>query len=138
MNPNVFYNLTFKYTYYDENKTLKEYTFDSVGVRTSIPKINLSVVKIVNHRLYYKISLDKNYTVVGGTINLYLNNQFSNITASIPAKGNVSTISGNDCYLDISSLELSNSTDNLLSLRVVNLNFNTYSVNPSVSYNFKY
>ena len=137
LSPNVYYNLTFKYTYYDENQNLKEYSFDQVGVRTTLPKINVSVVKVVNQRIYYKISLDKNYTVTGGNINLYLNDQFTNITSSISSKGNVSTISGDDCYLDISKLALSDE-ENLLSVRLVSLSFNTYTINPGVSYNFKY
>ena len=38
LSPNVYYNLVFKYSYYDKNKSLKEYTFDEVGVFTEIPK----------------------------------------------------------------------------------------------------
>ena len=139
LTPNVYYHLTFKYTYYDEAKNLKEYTFDEIGLRTSVPKINLSVVKIVGNKLYYKISFDKNYTITGGTIRLYLNDQFVNVTGSIPSnRGNVSSISGNDCYLDLSGLKISNSNDNLISVRLVSLSFNTYTINPGVSYNFKY
>ena len=138
LSPNVYYNLTFKYTYYDYDKSLKEYTFDEVGIRTNIPKINLSVIQIVNNKLYYKLSFDKNYTITGGNINLYLNDQFTNISASVPTKGNVSTISGSDCYLDISELQFSNSTDNIISIRLVNLNFDTYQINPSVNYSFRY
>ena len=137
LSPNVFYNLTFKYSY-NENKTLKEYTFDTFGVRTSIPNINLSVLKIVDKKLYYRISFDRNYSVVGGSLNLYLNDNFTEITASVPAKGNVSSISGIDCYLDISSLNLNSSNENILSLKLVSLSFNTYTVNPKVSYNFRY
>ena len=138
LTPNVYYNLTFRYTYYDESKSLKEYTFDEVGVRTVVPTINLSVVKMVNNRLYYKISLDKNYTITGGTINLYLNDQFTNITASVPAKGNVSSISGNDCYLDLTGLRVTSNEGNILSIRLIGLSFNTYSVNPGTSYSFRY
>ena len=138
LTPNVYYNLTFKYTYYDTTKDLKEYVFDEVGIRTSIPKVNVSIVKLVNKKLYYKISLDSNYTVTGGTVNLYLNDQFTGITSSIPAKGNVSFISGDDCYLDLSELSFAATGNVLLSVRVVNLSFNTYTVNPGASYNFKY
>ena len=120
--PNVYYNLSFKYTYYDYDKSLKEYTFDKVGLRTTVPKIYLSVLQIINHKLYYKISFDKNYTVTGGEIRLHLNNQDTGIVASIPTKGSVSTISGSNCYLDLSGLKLSGK-DDILSLRLVNLNF---------------
>ena len=138
LSPNVYYNLTFKYTYNDDENNLKEYTFDSVGLRTSVPKVTLSVLKIVNHKIYYKISFDKSYTVTGGSVNLYVNDQFANISGSIPTRGSVLSISGDDCYLDISKLNLSSDGENIISLRVVNLGFNTYRVNPSASYSFKY
>ena len=62
LTPNVYYNLKFKYTYYDELKNLKEYTFDEFGLYTEVPKMVLNVTKLVNNKLYYKISLDKSYT----------------------------------------------------------------------------
>ena len=37
--------------------------------------MTLSTTKIVGNKLYYKISLDGNYTIVGGTINLLLNGE---------------------------------------------------------------
>ena len=138
LTPNVYYNLTFKYSYYDENKILKEYTFDEVGLHTEIPTMILTATKIINNKLYYKISLDKNYTITGGTINLYLNDQFTNISGSISAKGNVSTISGDDCYIDLSDLDLSKNNENILSIRLVSLSFNTYTINPGISYKFRY
>ena len=136
--PNVYYKLTFKYTYYDENKELKEYKFAEEGLKTVVPKISIVATKIVNKKIYYKITLDKSYTVSGGTINLYLNNQFTNITANVPTKGKVMSISGSDCYLDISSLKLNSDNENLLSVRLVNLGFDTYNINPKAIYNFRY
>lgn len=138
LTPNVYYNLTFKYSYYDEKQILKEYKFDEVGVFTEIPKIILTATKITNNKLYYKITLDRNYTITGGTINLYLNDQFTNISGSISAKGNVSTITGDDCYIDLSNLELSTNTENVLNIRLVSLSFNTFTINPGVNYKFKY
>lgn len=138
LTPNVYYNLTFKYTYYDESKNLKEYTFDEVGLYTQIPQMVMSATKIINNKLYYKISLDKHYTITGGTVSLYLNDQYTNITSSIPAKGSVKEISGEDCYLDLSSLNLSKADDNILTIRLVSLSFNTYTINPSINYQFKY
>lgn len=138
MVPNVYYNLTFRYTYYDENKNLKEYTFDKVGLHTDIPKMVLTATKILNHKLYYKISLDQNYTISGGMVSLYLNDQYTGIDSSISAKGSVSEISGEESYLDLSSLNLTKDTDSVLSIRLVSLSFNTYTINPSISYKFKY
>ena len=138
LTPNVYYNLTFKYSYYDDKKMLKEYTFDEVGIFTEIPKMVLTATKITGNKLYYKISLDRNYTITGGTVNLYLNDQFTGISASISAKGNVSTITGDDCYIDLSTLNLSGDTTNVLNIRLVSLSFNTYTINPSINYKFKY
>ena len=136
--PNVYYNLKFKYTYYDDKKNLKEYTFDEVGLHTSLPKIYMNVTKIIGNKLYYKISFDKNYTVTGGSVNLYLNDQFANITSSIPASGSVSSISGKNCYLDLSDLGVVPGANNLLTVRLVSLNFNTYTINPGIDFKFKY
>lgn len=138
LTPNIFYNLTFKYSYYDENKNLKEYTFDEVGLYTEIPKMILTVTKIANNKLYYKISLDQNYTITGGTVSLYVNDQYTNINSSISAKGSVSEIRGSDCYLDLSSLNLSKADNNILSVKLVSLSFNTYTINPGINYKFKY
>ena len=133
------YNLKFKYTYYDDLKNLKEYTFDEFGLYTDVPQMVLNVTKMVNNKLYYKISLDKSYTITGGNINLYLNDQFTGISSSIPSnRGSVLEISGNDCYLDLSGLNLSSGDENVLSIRLVSLNFNTYTINPGISYNFRY
>ena len=117
---------------------MKEYTFDEVGLHTSLPKIYMNVTKIIGNKLYYKISFDKNYTVTGGSVNLYLNDQFANITSSIPASGSVSSISGKNCYLDLSDLGVVPGANNLLTVRLVSLNFNTYTINPGIDFKFKY
>ena len=98
----------------------------------------LTVTKIANNKLYYKISLDQNYTITGGTVSLYVNDQYTNINSSISAKGSVSEIRGSDCYLDLSSLNLSKADNNILSVKLVSLSFNTYTINPGINYKFKY
>lgn len=136
LTPNIYYNLTFKYTYLENGKT-KEYTFDKFGTYTEIPLMTLVATKVVGNKLYYKILLDNNYTIVGGVINLLLNGQIV-ATNSIPAMGNINEIGGNDCYFDVSDLHLNKGDDNILTLRLVSLSFNTYTVNPNLSYKFKY
>lgn len=133
LTPNIYYNLTFKYTYTQSGKTL-EYTFDKFGTFTEIPSMTLSVPKVVNNKLYYKILLDNNYTIVGGTINLMVNGQVVD-SGSISA-GNVREISGNNCYFDTSSLKLKKG--DIITVRLTSLVFNTYTVKPSLSYKFKY
>ena len=136
--PNVYYNLKFKYTYYDSKKNLKEYKFDEVGLHTSLPQIYLNVTKISGNKLYYKISFDKNYTVTGGSVNLYLNDQFTGISSSVPVSGSVSSISGKNCYLDLSNLGVNQGSGNVLTVRLMSLNFNTYTINPGIDYKFRY
>lgn len=136
LTPNVYYNLTFKYTYLEDGKT-KEYTFDKFGLYTEIPLMTLTATKIVGNKLYYKISLDGNYTIVGGTVNLMLNGQIVD-TSSISAMGNTNEVSGNDCYFDLSKLNLNKSSNYVLTLRLVSFSFNTYTINPNISYKFKY
>lgn len=134
--PNVYYNLIFKYTYTDNDGILKEYEFDEVGLYTKMPSMYMSAVKISNNKFYYKISLDNSYTITGGVVNLYLNEQFTGISGSIGSIGNVSQIYGNDCFVDLSTLNLKKG--DVLEVRLVTLNFNTYTINPSVSYRFMY
>ena len=136
--PNVYYNLKFKYTYYDDKKNLKEYKFDEVGLHTSLPQIYLNVTKISGNKLYYKISFDKNYTVTGGNVNLYLNDQFTGISSSVPVSGSVSSINGKNCYLDLSTLGVNQGSGNVLTVRLMSLNFNTYIINPGIDYKFRY
>ena len=138
LKPNVYYNLLFKYTYYDDNNVLRDYIFDSVGTKTVVPKITMSVLKIVDSKIYYKLSFDKNYTVTGGTIDLLADGIYTEISASIPTFGNVSSLSGDNCYLDISNLTFAPGDNRLLSLKVSSLSFNTYTVVPGVSYSFRY
>jgi len=134
----VFYNLTFKYTYNDDKGNLKEFKFDEIGLYTKIPTMTISALKIVGNKLYYKINLDSKYTVTGGVVNLYLNDQFTNVTSSIGARGSVSSIYGDDCYLDLASLNLDKKVENILEMRIITLNFNTYTINPGIGYKFKY
>lgn len=138
LSPNIYYNLNFKYSY-KENNSLKEYTFDKTGVYTKMPNMNITVPKILNNKIYYKITLDSNYTITGGTVNLLQNGKIVG-SSSISAKGNVNEISGNDCYFDISNLGLSKTDDsyNIITLKIVSLSFNTYTINPGTTYKFKY
>ena len=138
LSPNIYYNLIFKYTYYDENKNIKSYDFDDVTVSTRMPQMILTATRITNNKLYYKITLDKNYTITGGTIKLLLNDQLTDVSGSISAKGSVNVIEGEDCYIDLSSLDLATNSNNVLSIKLVSLSFNAYTIEPNISYNFKY
>ena len=43
-----------------------------------------------------------------------------------------------DCYFDLTDVKFDKSIENIVTIKLVTLNFNTYSVNPNVSYKFKY
>lgn len=133
LTPNVYYNLTFKYTYIRNGKTL-EYTFDEFGTYTEIPNMTLSVPRISKNKIYYKIAFDNNYTVVSGSLNLLINGQYADSVSILP--GNVREISGNDCYFDATSLKIK--SGDTITIKLVSLTFNTYTVRPNLSYKFKY
>lgn len=135
LNPNIFYNLTFKYTYYEKDD-LKEYIFDNVGIRTLIPKIDLNVLKITSDKIFYSIDLDKNYTVTGGIINLYVNDEYAEVMSSIPIFGNTNKVSGDNCYLEISSLSLK--AEDIITLKIVSIGFDIYELDVGTKYSFKY
>ena len=130
------HNLTFKYSY-RENSTNKEKTFDTFGTHTAVPQMTLTATKVVDNKIYYKINLNDSYNIVGGTVNLLINGQIVKNT-SIPVTGKTNEISGQDCYFDISDLNLKKNQNTIITLKVVSINFNTYSVNPNISYKFRY
>ena len=138
LTPNVYYILTFKYTFNDANKNLKETTFDEVGLYTDIPLMTMSATKITSKKLYYKISLDSTYTITGGQVSLYINDQYTGVNSSFSAKGATREITGDDCYLDLTGLKLSKTDGDVITIKLVSLGFNAYNINPSLSYKFKY
>ena len=136
LTPNIYYNLTFKYTY-NEGGRQKEYTFDETGVFTRVPEMILSVNRVVDNKVYYHISLDKKYNITGGTLHLLLNGQVV-AKSNIQALGNVSEIGGNDSYFNISLLKLSKNDANIFTVKLVSVSFNTYTINPDITYKFRY
>ena len=136
LTPNVYYNLTFKYSY-KENSQTKEYTFDNFGIHTVIPSIYLTATKVVDNKVYYKITLDNKYNILGGAVNLLVNGQITK-SASIAPKGTTAQISGSDCYFDLSDLKLNKKNNNVITLKLISLSFNTYTINPGTTYKFKY
>ena len=141
LKPNSPYQLTFKYTYNDELGNLKEYEFDKVDLSTKMPGIYILPMKIANNKLYYKIAFDNAYTIAGGTVQLFLNDQIvEGVVSSINAsKPNVREIySDDENSLDLSGITL-DGDENILEMRIMSLSFNTYSINnPGIGYKFRY
>ncbi len=136
LNPNVYYYLTFKYTYKSDNMQ-KETTFDELGVYTRIPQIVITVPKIVDKKIYYTLEFDDKYTITEGTLYLLMNGQVIT-TESISAVGNVNKIGNSTNYFDISNTNIKPNEDNLLTIKLVSLSFNTYTITPNTTYKFKY
>lgn len=59
-------------------------------------------------------------------------------SASIAPKGTTAQISGSDCYFDLSDLKLNKKNNNVITLKLISLSFNTYTINPGTTYKFKY
>ncbi|MBR3162423.1 MAG: hypothetical protein IKF19_06815 [Bacilli bacterium] len=136
LQPNNYYNLTFKYNNTD-NGQIKANIFDTFGTYTKIPQMILSVPKVIDNKVYYRIDLDSSYNIVGGAINLLVNGQIVKST-SIPAQGTTNKIGGTNYFFDIKDLKLKRNNNTVLTLKLVLINFNTYNVNPGISYKFKY
>lgn len=134
--PNNYYSLTFKYTYLEGGQN-KSRTFDSFGVYTKVPQMVLSVPKVVDNKIYYRVDLDGSFNIVGGAINLLVNGEIVK-SASISPQGTTNKISGNNCFFDIADLKLKKNSNTIVTLKLVLVNFNTYNVNPNISYKFKY
>ena len=134
--PNNYYVLTFKYVYMEKGQT-KSRTFDTFGVYTKVPQMILSVPKVVDNKVYYRVDLDGSFNIVGGAVNLLVNGQIVK-SSSISPQGTTNKIAGNECFFDISDLKLKRNTNTVVTLKLVLVNFNTYSVNPNISYKFQY
>lgn len=137
LTPNVYYNLTFKYTYKASDSAQKETVFDEVGVYTKIPQIIITVPKIVDNKIYYTLEFDDKYTITGGTLYLLLNGQVVT-TESISAMGNVNRIGDATNYFDIKNIKIENVENNIFTIKLVSLSFNTYTITPDITYKFRY
>ena len=89
----------------------------------------------------YKIAFDNAYTIAGGTVQLFLNDQIvEGVVSSIKAsKPNVREIySDDENSLDLSGITL-DGDENILEMRIMSISFNTYSINnPGIGYKFRY
>lgn len=85
--PNTKYNLTFKYSYLDEENNLKTDVFDNISVTTKKPKINLKVTNISNGNIKYLITTDNTYNIEKGTIKVFINNELVR-SSTISINGN--------------------------------------------------
>lgn len=141
------YYLNFKYSYYDDKGTLKEVSFDEVTLSTNMPKIILTVTKIVGNELHYKIDFDKKYTIKSGNLQLYNEaGHPTGVAGSLCVTGSRDTISSvnvtNDgevrCPLDLSKSNFKLKKGEILELRLETLEFNLDRITPKIKYKFMY
>ena len=71
--PGVDYELTFKYTHY-EDELVKEETIDTHKVTTLIPNIAIVGTKVTNKKIDYKISLSR-YIIESAKLRIYINGE---------------------------------------------------------------
>ena len=107
--PNTKYNLTFKYSYLDEENNLKTDVFDNISVTTKKPKINLKVTNISNGNIKYLITTDNTYNIEKGTIKVFINNELvSSSTISINGNAtesiNINPVSGDLIEIQITDV----------------------------------
>ena len=125
---NVTYKLNFKYSYYDNNKRVEE-QFDEASVMMGSPELDLKITKVTSDRIYYKLSLDKDYKLDSVNVNLVsdLKNGKLELTNSI----NSSTLNGKDSiegyfeYDDIGSY---------VTVYLSNIVYQGYTINSNISY----
>lgn len=93
--PNTTYNLTFKYSYLDENNEVSTDTFDNINVTTKKPKISIKVTSVSFGNIKYLITSDNSYDIDSATLKVFVNNEeVSSTTISI----NGNTV--NDIYVN--------------------------------------
>lgn len=107
--PNTKYNITFKYSYLDEENNLKTDIFDNISVTTKKPKVNLKVTNISNGNIKYLITTDNTYNIEKGTIKVFINNELvSSSTISINGNTtesiNINPVSGDLIEIQITDV----------------------------------
>lgn len=72
--PSTDYELTFKYSYIDEDNILHVETFDNVNITTKKPSVALKVTRTSKNRIDYLITTDNTYPLSSGLLTVIQNN----------------------------------------------------------------
>ena len=73
--PNTTYNISFKYSYLDENNNLVVEEFDNVNVTTKKPVVSLKVTRVKRGEVSYSVSDDNSCNLTSGTLITYVNRE---------------------------------------------------------------
>ena len=128
------YYLYFRYTYYNDSNELTETTFDSIDVSTKTPSISLTVTKVTQDKIYYKVDLDNYYNIVGGRITLYVKNEGISNNEIPSGLGSTDSFSST---IDISGVRIETGDTVTLLLDSMRINLEN-QFNPNVSFKFVY
>lgn len=126
--PNTTYQLTFKYSYIDDNNEEHISTFDDIEVTTKKPNISMKVTRTSFGTIYYLVSTDNSYGITSGLLTILKNNE--------EISSNEITINGNTTgSIYIPSIEESD----MIELKLTNIKSKGIVVKDlNASYKFKY
>lgn len=85
--PNTNYELTFKYSYIDDENQMHVETFDKVNITTKKPQVSLKVTRTSKDGIDYLITTDNSYPLTSGTLTITKNGEVVS-TNEITLNGN--------------------------------------------------
>ena len=126
--PNTNYELTFKYSYIDDENQMHVETFDKVNITTKKPQVSLKVTRTSKDGIDYLITTDNSYPLTSGTLTITKNGEV--------VSTNEITLNGNTVgHAPITGLQEEDS----ISLSLTNIKSNeTVIKDLSSNYKFRY
>ena len=104
--PNTNYELTFKYSYIDEDNTLHTETFDKINVKTKKPTVSIKVIKTSKNKIDYLITTDNTYLLTSGLLTVIKNGEVIKTEEITNDKKNIYPGSTSIPLLEDDSIEL--------------------------------
>ncbi len=126
--PNTNYELTFKYSYIDDENQMHVETFDKVNITTKKPQVSLKVTRTSKDGIDYLVTTDNSYPLTSGTLTITKNGEV--------VSTNEITLNGNTVgHAPITGLQEEDS----ISLSLTNIKSNeTVIKDLSSNYKFRY
>ena len=126
--PNTNYELTFKYSYIDDENQMHVETFDKVNITTKKPQVSLKVTRTSKEGIDYLVTTDNSYPLTSGTLTVTKNGEV--------VSSNEITLNGNTVgHVNITNLL----EDDSIELSLTNVKSNgTIIKDLSSSYKFRY
>lgn len=131
LKPNIKYNLSFKYRYYDDNNQIVEQEFDNTNITVGTPTISITIDKVTSSRVYYTINLDKDFKLSGLRVNLNSDLDDGSKVSMHNDYGS-SDLSGNS----VSGYFTYDKLGKFVTISLSNATYNGYGVDLDVKYKF--